>query len=119
MSPPKYRETWEEDTRPDLLRPSLKMHAASASPPADDDSTLGMLMRQTVNNTQSVQALRLDFDVLAREVRQSNRAQPDIVSSSAARASNRLAVLMGSLFTLYEISAPYLREFWRQVVNHR
>ena len=119
------RNAWEEDTRPNLLRPSLQQRVASAPPPADDDSTLGMLMRQTVNNTTAVatlttaqQGLRTDFDVLAREVRQSNRAAPMTIQDSATRASNRVAGLMAALFSLYEVSAPYLREAWNQWRAH-
>jgi hypothetical protein len=111
------RQSWEEDTRPNLLRPSLKQRAAESVPPQDDDSTLGMLMRQTVNNTAAVQALRTDMDVLSREVRQHNRAAPVSIQSSAKHASNRMAALMAALFTIYEVTSPWLRELIRQVVH--
>lgn len=110
------RNPWEEDTRPNLLRESLKQQVAAARP-VDDDTALGMLMRQTVRNTNAVGQLRVDFDVLAREVRQSQRAQPESIQTSAKHASNRMAVLMGSLFTIYEVTSPWVREFFRQVIH--
>ena len=115
MSP---RNPWEEDTRPRLLRPSLQQRVLSSPPPADDDSTLGMLMRQTVTNTNAVQSLRTDLEVLGREVRQSVRAAPETIHSSAKHASNRVAGLMTGLFTLYEISSPYVRAAWEQWKAH-
>lgn len=111
------RDPWEEDTRPNLLRQSLKQRAAESVPPADDDSTLGMLMRQTVNNTNAINNLSTQFGTLEREVRQSARAAPDTIHSTAKQASNRIAILMGSLFTVYEVSAPWVREFIRQVAH--
>jgi hypothetical protein len=110
------RNSWEEDTRPDLLRHSLKQRAAAVTP-ADDDSTLGMLMRQTVNNTNAVEALRTDFDVLSREVRQHTRATPESIQVSAKHASNRMAALMAALFTIYEATSPFVRELIRQVTH--
>lgn len=110
----------DEPTRPDLLRPSLEQRA-TAVPPADDDSTMGMLMRQTVNNTTAIAALRVDVQTMTRELHQSSRmAEQDrssIAAGSAKHASNRIAVLMGALFSVYEVSSPYLRELWRQVMH--
>ncbi len=110
------RPSWDEDTRPNLLRPSLQQKAAETEP-EDDDSTLGMLMRQTVNNTAAVDSLRTDFDVLAREVRQHTRSAPESIQSSAKSASNRMAALMASLFTVYEVTSPWIRELIRQVLH--
>lgn len=112
--------SWEEDTRPGLLRHSLATRVQQSEPP-DDDTTLGMLMRQTVSNTAEIQGLRTDVSTLMREIRQHAKGldedRPVLAQDSAKHASNRLAVLMGSLFTLYEISQPYLRELWRQIVH--
>ncbi len=108
------RSPWEEDTRPNLLRPSLQQRVAESVPPADDDSTVGMLMRQTVNNTTAMHRLTTEVGTLSREVRQSARAAPDTIHSTAKQASNRIALLMGTLFTLYETTAPYVREAWHQ-----
>lgn len=113
--------TWDEDTRPQgLLRPSLQQRAAESVPP-DDDSTLGMLMRQTVQNTAAIQAMKADMTTLVREWRVHQKGidedRPVLASDSAKHASNRIAVLMGSLFTLYEVTAPYLREVFRQVFH--
>lgn len=118
------RNPWDEDTRPnvrarpDLLRPSFQQRVAEQPAPDDDElADLGKMMRQTADNTTAVQALRVDFDVLAREVRQSARAAPDTIHSTAKQASNRIAILMGSLFTVYEVTAPWVREFVRQVLH--
>lgn len=115
------RNPWEEDTRPNLLRPSLQERVAD---PDDDDTSIGKLMRQTVDNTGAIQrhtealtTLRTDFDVLAREVRQSQRAAPENIQHSARNASNRMAALMAALFTIYEATSPWVREFIRQVLH--
>lgn len=115
------RDPWEEDTRPGLLRHSMQQRVAERD---DDDTALGKLMRQTVDNTNAIQAqtgaltaLRTDFDVLAREVRQSQRAAPATIQTSAKQASNRMAALVTALFTLYEVTSPWVREFIRQVMH--
>lgn len=120
------RDSWHDDdddderTRPDLLRPSLLLRSEE-SEPEDDDSTVGMLMRQTVNNTNAIKSLQLELRVLTREIHQGTLAAAEdrssIAAGSAKHASNRLAMLLGGLFSLYEISSPYLREIWRQVVH--
>lgn len=115
----------EEDTRPafprpPLLRPSLNERASASTNP-EDDETLGLLMRQTVQNTAAIEGLRTSFDTLSREVRQHSRGiesdRPILAKDASKAASNRLAVIMGALFTVYEVTAPYVREIWRQLVH--
>jgi hypothetical protein len=119
--------TWddEENTRPDLAQPPLLRRSlslqAQASKVEDDDSTLGMLMRQTVNNTRAIEELHTSINTLSREVRQQTRGiesdRPILAKDAAKSSSNRLAVMMGALFTVYEVTAPYVREIWRQLVH--
>ncbi|MDE1994795.1 MAG: hypothetical protein KGI75_19990 [Rhizobiaceae bacterium] len=108
--------SWEEKTRPDLLRPSMQQKVEAAHT-EDEDSVLGKVMRQTADNTAALNGLRTDFDVLAREVRQSQRAAPATIDSSAKQASNRMAALMTALFTIYEVTSPWVRELTRQVTH--
>jgi outer membrane murein-binding lipoprotein Lpp len=116
--------TPDETTSSGRLR-ALKL--AERPEPVDDlHVAVGQLMASVAKLTTTVS--RLDARVaelvpLSAEVTQLRRDveidRGDLVhgaSTTAARhSSNRLAILMGTLFSLYEVSAPYLREVWRAI----
>ncbi len=108
----------EEITRGGL-RPLAPLRAVSEPPQSDELVMLGQLMR-------SVAKLQTDVDTLktlpseVRSLRDEIRLDRDALVHGASKhaanhSSNRMAALMGALFTLYEISSPYLHELVKWV----
>lgn len=91
--------------------------------PADPDAAFGAIAAELGKLTRQVGSLRRDYGTVTRELTQLRKdieldrgALVAGASSQAAKhSSNRTAALMGTLFTLYEISSPYLHELWRLV----
>jgi hypothetical protein len=98
----------------------------SSLPPdaADLHELVGQLMAAASKNAQSAARIERKVDELmpfARDVLQMRRDwdqdRDKLVHGASTKAaehsSNRMAALLGTLFTLYELSSPYLREVWR------
>ncbi len=94
--------------------------------PATDDLHVlyGRLMAACARNEQTAARIERKVDELlpfARDVMQMRRDwdadREQLVhgasQKAAAHSSNRMAALLGALFTLYEVSAPYLHDLWR------
>ncbi len=107
----------EEPTRGGLNRPALR----AVSDPPDPLVDLGQIMRGVARLQTDVAALRpLPAEVrvirqeleLLRDDLKEDRAE--LVHGASKRAanhsSNRMAALMGALFTLYEVTSPYVRD---------
>ncbi len=99
------------------LRPPLR--AVSQPPESDELHTLGLLMAATARietRLRDLETLPREVHQLRNEIRDDRAALVHGASKHAANhSSNRLAALMTALFTLYEISSPYLRELWAMV----
>jgi hypothetical protein len=108
----------EEPTRAPL-RPPLR--AVSAPPQADELHTLGLVMAATARietRLRDLETLPSEVRALRAEIRDDRDALVHGASKHAANhSSNRLAALMTALFTLYELSSPYLRELWALLVR--
>lgn len=113
-TPPVYPD--EETTRAGL-RPPLRV--VSAPPQADELETLGQLMAAVARLETGVAELKTlpsEVRMLRDEIRQDRDALVHGASHQAAtHSSNRMAALMGALFTLYEVAAPYLHDLWRLI----
>lgn len=107
----------EEITRGGLLR-SKPLRVVESDPPADDaDVRMGQLMgaigrlQTDVNNLKTLPA---EVRALRRDLELDRDALVHGASKRAANhSSNRMAALMGALFTLYELAAPALHELVR------
>jgi hypothetical protein len=105
----------EEPTRGNL-RPPLR--AVSVPPPFDEAETLGQLMAATAR----IETRLRDLETLPREVRALRdeiRLDRDALVHGASKhaathSSNRMAALLGALFTVYEIAAPYLSHWFHK-----
>lgn len=106
----------EEPTRSRMLP-----RAVPSAPPTDGDlaELVGQLLTATARLQSDVNELKpilSEVRQLRKEIDDDRHALVHGASSSAARhSSNRMAALMGALFTLYEVSAPYLHDLWRMV----
>ncbi len=88
---------------------------------------MGMVMRQTVANTAAIESMQVQLSTFGRELRQHSRGiesdRPALAKEAAKGAakhtSNRLAVIMGGLFTIYEVCAPYVHQIWEAWRSHR
>lgn len=100
-------------------RPTGRFHSSSRMPvsappppPPDDDTTLGLLMTAVTRLERTVGSLSVDVGTLTREVTQlgkdAKEERPKLVKHAAANTSNRMALLLGALFTLWEAAAPIL-----------
>lgn len=111
----------EEITRNFGARSSANIRHAAGQLPGSELETLGRLMAGQARADRKIEALTLDVQTLTREVHQTGKTvQADrgaLAHETAKHSSNRMAALMGALFTLYEITSPYLREIWRQVFH--
>lgn len=101
-------------TDPPVLQPP--------SEPKSVEELIGELMAVTVSNTSSVNNLSEQVNLLSRELGQHVRDQThktdeikETTNKAARHGSNRLALLMGALFTLYEVTAPWLHELAQMV----
>lgn len=97
-----------------------------SEPPLSDDvhEALGQIMAavqasnaRTANMVAEFQTLSREVGQLARVTEDHRKAADDAAkkagTTAATHTSNRLAVLMGALVTLYEIAAPALHELWK------
>ncbi len=109
----------EEHTRPGLNRPpsSSSLRSVSEVPSDDPHELLGKVMRAVARLETRVDDLKLlpgEVRALRDEIKHD---RGELVRSSSTRAAkhagNRLAVLMSVLFTLYEMTAPTVHEWWR------
>lgn len=84
---------------------------------ADVHVALGQIMRAVTVLSRKVEGLALlpsEVSALRREIDDDRGALVHDSSRSAAKhSSNRVALLMGSLFSIYEVSSPYIHELWR------
>ncbi len=90
--------------RPGVVR---RLHSA---PKLQDDEveTLGLVMGGLASLKTDVQTLGSEVAALRRDIELDRRALVHGASTkAAAHTSNRMAALMGALFTVYEIAAPY------------
>ena len=108
----------EETTRGDLRRP---LRAVSLPPAADELHTLGLVMAATARietRLRDLETLPSEVRLLREEIAKDRKELVHGASKHAANhSSNRMAALMGALFTLYEVSAPYLRDLWHMLVH--
>ncbi len=115
----------EEHTRDDLRRP---LRAVSLAPEADELELLGRVMATTARLEAAVARLEVRVSSLAMlpsevrslrdEILEDREALVHGASKHAANhSSNRMAALMGALFTLYEVSSPYLRDLFHWWVH--
>lgn len=89
----------------------------SDAPPASLEELVGKLMAATEQNTRVVEALSVQIGVLGVKLddhlQLANEQHEDlkvVTTKAAAHGSNRLALLLGALVTIYEIAAPALHE---------
>ena len=107
-----------EDTRRFRL-----VRSQSELPKLSDDTheALGQIMAEVAKGARAMGELRQLIEVQARELgglrRDIELDRTALVRGAshraAARSSNRMAALLGTLFVLYEQAAPILRELWR------
>lgn len=105
----------DEETSPGL--------PLSSMPPLPDDvhEALGVLMGAVARHGRHMDNIKRELGMLRTEVvglrKDLNLDRKELVQGasveSAKRASNRMAALMGALFTIYELTAPYLHEIAR------
>lgn len=112
---------WERErpTRPD----SSKLRAVAAvTAPKSTDELIGELMAATAQNTKVIEALAVQVGSLdgkwKAHAEASEKRKTEIkeaTTKAAAHGSNRLALLMGALITVYEIASPFLHEMAKWV----
>lgn len=100
----------------------------SSMPPLaeDPDEALGQVMAVLARQGRHVSLLKRDVALVRTEVtglrKDLEEDRDELVNGASKKAakhsSNRMAALMGALFTLYEISSPYLHELVRLVRHH-
>lgn len=104
----------EENTS--AASPSSKLRTV---PPIDGD--LHELIGQVMASQARLERKIADFATLPSEVAALRRDieldRGDLVhgasTSAASKSSNRLALLMGALFSLYEVSSPVVAQIWK------
>jgi hypothetical protein len=112
---------FDEDTRGGLRpRPITRL---PTDPRLSDDTheAIGQVMSEVMKVGRVVTAMRVDLDTQARELNGLRRDLEDdrteLVKGSSRKAathtSNRMAMLLGTLFVLYEQAAPVLHELWK------
>lgn len=97
-----------------------------SEPPLSDDVhvALGQIMAAVQANNARTANMVVEFQTLSREVGALARATDEhrkgvddaakkAGTTAATHTSNRLAVLMGALVTLYEVASPALHELWK------
>ncbi len=90
--------------------------------PQSLEEIVGQLMATTAENTRVIEALavsvgsltgKLDAHAEASEKRKTEIKEATV--KAAAHGSNRLALLMGALITVWEIASPFLHEMAKWV----
>jgi hypothetical protein len=110
----------EEDTASGVPLSSLPPLAE------DPDEALGQLMAALARQGRHISLLKRDVGTIRTEVtglrKDTELDRGELVDGASRKAakhsSNRMAALMGALFTLYEVSSPYLHELVRLVRHH-
>lgn len=111
----------ERPTRPDssALR---AVGPVSEAPPATLEELVGQMMAATAQNTRVIEALSVQVGTLTarlgehmQEATQHKDEIKAVTTKAAAHGSNRLALLLGALVTIYEIAAPALHELAKWV----
>jgi hypothetical protein len=96
--------------------------AYDQEPPKSLEEIVGALMATTAENTRVIEALavavgsltgKLDAHAEASETRKTEITEA--TTKAAAHGSNRLALLMGALITVYEVASPFLHEMAKWV----
>ena len=107
------------------MRAASNVNGDSDAPLSDDvHEALGQLMAAVQAGNARASSLSAEVSTLSREVGQLSRgleehsktadaAAKTAGTTAATHTSNRLAVLMGALVTLYEIASPALHELWK------
>lgn len=90
--------------------------------PKSLEEIVGELMAATAQNTAVIEALAVQIGSLdgkwKAHAEQSEKRKTEIkeaTTKAAAHGSNRLALLMGALITVYEIASPFLHEMAKWV----
>lgn len=107
--------SWNGDEDTGNETPSASRIVRSV-PPSDDDlyTNLGKVMARAARTDRKVTTLASDFAELRRELAEDRGELVKGASRSAAKhSSNRLAVIMAALFSLYEVTAPYVHDIWK------
>ncbi len=100
---------------------------SSIPPLAEDrDEALGQMMGVLARQGRHLQLVKRELGLLRTEVtglrKDIGEDRDELVNGASKQAakhsSNRMAALMGALFTLYELSSPYLHELVRLVRHH-
>jgi hypothetical protein len=117
-----HDDVWHEDTRPDI-----KTGRHSDVAPVDTDTLLGQMMASQARIERGQQDILLQLGTLTREQSQLRKDiekdREELIRGASRKAathsSNRLAVLMGGLFTLWEVASPYLHELAELLRRHQ
>lgn len=95
---------------------------SSEAPPASLEELVGQLMAATAQNTRVIEALNVQIGTLTGKLTAHMEASSErhediksVTTKAAAHGSNRLALLLGALVTIYEIAAPALHELAKWV----
>jgi hypothetical protein len=110
-----------DDERPTGRHSNLRPLARLADPhtelSSDPLEAIGQVMAEVGKVGRLVATLNMVVETQARELnalrRDLEKDRGELVKGSATHTSNRMAVLLGTLFVLYEQAAPVLRELWR------
>ena len=96
--------------------------AHDQSTPKSIEEVVGELMAATVQNTAVIEALAVQIGSLdgkwkahAEASEERKKEIKDATVKAATHGSNRLALLLGALVTLYEIAAPVLHDLAKWV----
>jgi hypothetical protein len=129
MNPPRFED--ERPTRP--TQPKLRAVAPTApasetrelaanADPLSLEELIGKCMAATNQNTAVVEALSVQVGVLTTKLEQHSQASDQrrdeikqATVKAAAHGSNRLALLLGALVTVYEVASPILHELAKWV----
>jgi hypothetical protein len=104
---------------PKLRQPSSSGFAPAGSiadnlPPSKTwEEIVGGLMATTAENTRVIEALAVQVGSLTGKLEahaEASERRKVEITKAAAHGSNRLALLMGALLTVYEIASPVLHE---------
>lgn len=114
------------DRFPDAERPtrptSSRLRAVESAEPRTTDELLGQVMAATAEHTKVLEALSVQLGDLTRRFEEHSDASiarkdeiKEATTKAASHGSNRLALLLGALVTIYEIAAPALHELAKWV----
>lgn len=116
--PPSFPD--ERPTRPTSAK--LRAVAEVSAAPKTTDELLGELMAATVQHSAVIEALSVQVGSLegkwaahAETVEAQKKEIKEATVKAATHGSNRLALLLGALVTLYEIAAPVLHDLAKWV----